>query len=105
MSKYDMEKVYMPGIELVREDFKTALEFRRQTKRFTQKLLAERSGVSIRMIQHYEQGVKDINKAQAITLYKLAQTLDCTIEDILELSEIKRNAEALAKYREEKYNQ
>lgn len=100
-----MERVYMPGIELVREDFKTALEFRRQTKRFTQKLLSERSGVNIRMIQHYEQGVKDINKAQAITLYKLAQVLECEIEDILELEDLKRNAEALAKYREEKYNQ
>lgn len=85
MSKYDMEKVYMPGIELVREDFKTALEFRRQTKRFTQKLLAERSGVSIRMIQHYEQGSKDINKVAGITLYKLAQALECKIEDLLEI--------------------
>lgn len=104
MNKYNMERVYMPGIELVREDFKTALEFRRQTKRMTQKTLSERSGVNIRMIQHYEQGVKDINKAQAITLYKLAQVLGCKIEDLLELEELKRNAEALAKYREEKYN-
>ena len=78
------EMVYMPGIELVREDFKTALEFRRQLKRITQKTLSERSGVSIRMIQYYEQQVKDINKAQAITLYNIAQALECKIEDLLE---------------------
>lgn len=80
------EMVYIPGLELVREDFKTALEFRRQTKRYTQKRLSELSGVNIRMIQYYEQGVKDINKAQAITVYKLASALDCRIEDILNIS-------------------
>lgn len=88
MSYKDMERVYMPGIELVREDFDTALEFRRQTKRFTQKTLAEKSGVNIRMIQYYEQRYKDINKAQAITLYKIAHALGCKIEDLLELGEI-----------------
>lgn len=78
------EMIYAPGLELVREDFKTALEFRRQTKRYTQKKLAEESGVNIRMIQHYEQGVKDLNRAQAITVYRLAQALECTVEDLLE---------------------
>ena len=78
------EMIYMPGLELVREDFKTALEFRRQTKRYTQKKLAEESGVNVRMIQHYEQGVKDLNRAQAITVYRLAQALDCKVEDLLE---------------------
>lgn len=81
------EMVYMPGLELVREDFKTALEFWRQSKRYTQKKLAEKSGVSIRMIQHYEQGVKDINKAQAITVYKLAEALGCYTEDLLDIEE------------------
>lgn len=46
--------------------------------------LAEKSGVSIRMIQHYEQGQKDINKAQAITIYKLSFVLNCQMEDLLE---------------------
>lgn len=57
----------------------------REEKNVTQIKLAEVSGVSLRMIQHYEQGVKDINKAQGITLYKIAQALECKIEDILEL--------------------
>lgn len=78
------EMIYAPGLELVREDFKTALEFRRQSKRFTQSRLAEESGVNVRMIQYYEQGVKDINRAAALTVYRLAQALDCTVEDLLE---------------------
>lgn len=52
--------------------------------------LANRSEVSARMIQHYEQGVKDINKAQGITLYKLAQALQVTIEDLLQLEDLKK---------------
>lgn len=50
----------------------------------TQSQLAEASGVNARMIQHYEQGAKDINAAGALTVYKLAQALDCTVEDLLE---------------------
>lgn len=57
----------------------------REEKNVTQIKLAEVSGVSLRMIQYYEQGVKDINKAQGITLYKISQALECKIEDILEL--------------------
>lgn len=55
----------------------------RETKNISQSKLAELSGVSVRMIQHYEQGVKDINKAQAITVYNLAQALECTVEDLI----------------------
>ena len=56
----------------------------REEKNVTQAKLAEASGVNIRMIQHYEQGVKDINKAQGITLNNIAKALECTIEDLLE---------------------
>ena len=56
----------------------------RETKVISQSKLAELSGVNIRMIQHYEQGVKDINKAQAVTVYKLARALNCTVEDLIE---------------------
>lgn len=46
--------------------------------------LARYSGVSIRMIQNYEQGTKDINKAAAITVYRLASALGVTVEQLLE---------------------
>lgn len=56
----------------------------RQDKKLTQIELSEKAGVSVRMIQHYEQGVKDINKAQGDTLRALATALECMIEDLLE---------------------
>ena len=42
------------------------------------------SGVNIRNIQLYEQGVQDINRASASTLASLARPLACTIEDLME---------------------
>lgn len=51
----------------------------------SQSQLAEASGVNLRMIQHYEQGTKDINKAESLTLYKLSQSLNCNMEELLNL--------------------
>lgn len=59
----------------------------REVKNLSQSKLAEISGVDIRNIQYYEQGYRDINKAQAVTLHKIAQALECNIEDILNLEE------------------
>lgn len=53
----------------------------------SQSQLAEAAGVSLRTLQHYEQGERDINKAQGQTLLTLARALCVTIEDILELQE------------------
>ena len=49
----------------------------------TQKALAERSGVSVRMIEQYEQGKKDLEHAQAATVVRLARALNCRVEDLL----------------------
>lgn len=57
----------------------------REVLNLTQKQLSECSGVSLRMIQKYEQGDKDINKASGITLYKLAIALNCKMEDLIEV--------------------
>ena len=46
--------------------------------------LARKSGVSLRSIQMYEQRNKDINKASADTLYRIAKVLGCTMEALLE---------------------
>lgn len=51
----------------------------------SQSKLAETSGVSVRMVQHYEQKSKDINAASALTVYKLAIALNCTVGDLLEI--------------------
>lgn len=50
----------------------------------TQAELAKLSGVTLRSIQMYEQRRKDINKASAETLYRIAKVLGCTIEDLVE---------------------
>lgn len=50
----------------------------------TQAELAQRSNVSLRSIQMYEQRNKDINKASADTVYRLAKVLGCAMEDLIE---------------------
>ena len=62
----------------------TKLQILRKNIDMTQKELADASGVSLRSIQMYEQRNKDINSAHAISLYKLAKTIGCKMEDLLE---------------------
>lgn len=62
----------------------TNLKRIRKAAGFSQSKLAEVSGVNLRMIQYYEQGAKDINKAEALTVYRLARALNCTVEDLIE---------------------
>ena len=62
----------------------TKLKCIRTAKGYSQKQLADLSGVSLRSIQMYEQRRKDINKAQSDSLYHLAKVLGCTMEDLLE---------------------
>lgn len=68
-------KVYFPETNLKRI---------RMSYGITQVELAERSGVSLRSIQMYEQRNKNINKANADTLYQIAKVLGCTMEDLIE---------------------
>ena len=64
--------------------FETNLKRIRTAYGFTQAELAERSGVSLRSIQMYEQRNKNISKASADTMYSLAKALGCTMEDLIE---------------------
>lgn len=52
--------------------------------------LADITGVSVRNIQHYESGYRDINGAKLDTLCSLALALDCKIENILTDEDLKR---------------
>lgn len=61
----------------------TNLKRMRESMGMSQSELAKRSGVNIRMIQHYEQGQKDIDHAWAIRVVRLAEALDCGIKDIM----------------------
>ena len=51
----------------------------------SQSQLSELSGVNLRTLQDYEQGQKSINGARAETVYRIAQALNCKVEDLLEL--------------------
>ena len=62
----------------------TNLKYIRMKYGYTQTALAASSGVSLRSIQMYEQRNKNINKASADTLYRLAKALGCTMEDLIE---------------------
>ena len=81
----DITKFIDIADERMREHFKeTNLKRIRSSYGCTQAELAKRSGVSLRSIQMYEQRNKDINKASAETLYRIAKILGCTMENLLE---------------------
>lgn len=63
----------------------TNLKRIRTSAGITQALLAERAEISLRTLQDYEQGRKPINGAAAITVYRIAKTLNVPVENILEL--------------------
>ena len=66
------------------KNLKTKLQSYRQAAGLSQNELAEGSGVSLCMVQQYEQHQKDINKASAISLYALARVLNRDLEELLE---------------------
>ena len=81
----DISKFADIADERLREHFKdTNLKRIRTAYGCTQAALAEWSGVTLRSIQMYEQRRKDINRASAETLYRIAKTLGCTIEELIE---------------------
>ena len=59
---------------------------RQQRKKcgYSQRELAEKSGVNLRTLQQYELKTKDIGKASVRTVMALANVLGCRIEDLLE---------------------
>lgn len=50
----------------------------------TQEELSERSGVSLSALRAYERRGKDLSRAQAETVRRLANALKCEISDILD---------------------
>lgn len=67
--------------------FESKLKTLRTERGLSQSILAKNSGVGIRSIQLYEEGINNIDKAQAHTLYKISRALGCKIEDLLESPE------------------
>ena len=64
----------------------------RELKGNSRKELADQTGLSYRSIQDYEQGHKDLGAAKARTVFRMAQVLDCSVEDLIsevDFSELK----------------
>lgn len=97
ISAGEIERLYPTLHEAAEEKFvdvvnsiiekKTAtikLQILRKNIGYSQKELAEKSGINLRTLQQYEVKAKDINKAAAKTLFALSKTLGCRIEDLIE---------------------
>lgn len=67
----------------------TKLKEIRQSVGISQKILAEKSKINIRTIQHYEQGSKVLDHARIDTILKLCIALDCSLYDLIESKEYK----------------
>ena len=67
-----------------KEARKSKLSEIRKARGFTQQQLSEAAGVTLRMIQLYEQKQNDISKAQVSVVIKLAKALGCEVEDLID---------------------
>ena len=68
----------------LKEHYKqSALARLRAYANLSQSMLAEKSGVNVRIIQSYEQGMRDISKAQFSTVLKIAEALECDPKELI----------------------
>lgn len=50
----------------------------------TQSQLAEKTGLNVRVLQHYEQGSKKFDHARVDKILRVCIALNCKLEDIIE---------------------
>ena len=60
-----------------------ALKKQRVYRGMTQVQLANKTGISVRVIQNLEQGFRDINKASVETVLRLSEALGVDVYEIL----------------------
>lgn len=61
----------------------TKLKEVRETAGLSQGQLAEATGISMRVLQNYEQGVRNLNGAKLVTLLQICKALQCKLHDII----------------------
>lgn len=61
----------------------TKLQDKRKEAGLSQSQLAAKSGISLRTLQYYEIGKRDIRKAAVETVIALAEALGCSINEII----------------------
>ena len=59
------------------------LQEKRKAAGLSQSQLAKKAGISVRTLQHYEIGDKDIRKAAVDKVLALADALECDLNEIL----------------------
>lgn len=71
------------------------LQAARAAAGMSQSKLAKAAGISIRVLQDYERGARDISLAKLATILKVCNALDCRLTDIVTDAE---TMELLEKY-------
>lgn len=67
----------------------------RQAAGMSQSQMAKKAGIKLQVYQHYEQGAKDVSRAQLSTLLKICNALGCRLSDVVTDEE---TVELLKKY-------
>lgn len=82
------EDKFVDTVNAIIRDKNAPSKLQQQRKKcgYSQKELAEKSGVNLRTLQQYELKTKDINKASVKSIVALANVLGCKIEDLMEYS-------------------
>lgn len=75
------------------EKKETTLQRIRKAQGFTQRSLAEATGISLRTIQHWECGDNDFSYAAAMTVYEVARVLGVDMLDLLDIPEPNEEAD------------
>lgn len=63
------------------------LQEARKKAGLSQSQLAEKAGINVRTLQHYEQGSKVLDKARIDTILKVCLALRCRVMDVIENEE------------------
>ena len=61
----------------------TKLKDQREKAGLSQGKLADKAGLSVRTLQDYEQGRKNLNGAKLVTLLTLCKSLNCKLSDLI----------------------
>ena len=79
----DQKFVDVMNTRMSRDEEENMLKRLRKYAGLTQKELSRESGVSLRMVQLYEQGQNDLSKAQAKVVISLSKTLGCDASELV----------------------
>lgn len=61
----------------------TCLKSLREKAGLSQSQLAAATGIGVRVLQNYEQGVRNLNGAKLVTLLRLCKALNCRLTDLI----------------------